>query len=89
MLASPPVRGTPCRFKTAYPVSIWPVEVTGAVFNVPPPASPHLTARTVLKLSLKTIGGVPFSALREKISDVKENVLDRLRFFLQHPGTWC
>ncbi len=72
-LYSQPVNGTPCRFRTCYPVTLWPVEV----------ASAHLdsldglrdfprTAASVVKLNLRCLGGAKFSALE----------LDALRFFL-------
>ena len=35
-LASAPVDGIPCRFRTAYPVTIWPVEVRAARFEQAP-----------------------------------------------------
>src|SRR5262245_58864197 len=33
ILYSRPIQGTPCRFRTAYPVTLWPVEVGAAVFE--------------------------------------------------------
>src|SRR5512140_2773646 len=81
-LASPPVRGTPCRFRTAYPVSIWPVEVSSVRFELPPPASPYTAARTVLRLGIRSLGGLPLSELKEKVSEIEEHPFARLRFFL-------
>src|SRR5205814_5819034 len=47
MLYSSPVGGMACRFRTRYPVTIWPIEVTGARFDIPPTGSPYSgTART-------------------------------------------
>lgn len=72
-LYSQPVNGSPCRFRTCYPVALWPVEV----------ASAHLdsldglrdfprTAVSVVKLNLHCLGGAKLSELE----------LDSLRFFL-------
>src|SRR5574341_1715807 len=33
MIYSQPVGGTPCRFRTCYPVTLWPIEVTSARFD--------------------------------------------------------
>src|SRR5882672_1666537 len=35
MLASPPVHGTRCRFRTSYPVTLWPIEVGPVRFDAP------------------------------------------------------
>jgi type VI secretion system protein ImpG len=86
-LSSRPVDGTPCRFRTCYPITIWPVEVAAAGFE--PPAGLGMQTqetRTVLRLVLRTVGDVPFSALFEKISETEERQFDRLRFFLQGEG---
>lgn len=84
MLYSQPVDGTPCRFRTSYPVTIWPVEVAAARFELPEPGSavPEGT-RTILRLSLKTLGATPFSVLKEKQLEGEGRPLERLRFYLQ------
>lgn len=88
MLYSRSVEGTACRFRTAYPVTIWPVELGGAGFQMSAPSdSPLATAgaRTVLKLELKTMGGIPFHEIRGKTDD-GERPIDRLRFYLMNEG---
>lgn len=72
-LFSKPIQGTPCRFQTCYPVTLWPVEVNAAKFGVPDsvPDWPE-NAKTVLRLELKTLGDTKFSDLE----------LSQLRFFL-------
>lgn len=72
-LFSKPIQGTPCRFQTCYPVTLWPVEVNAAKFGVPDsvPDWPE-NAKTVLRLELKTLGDTKFSNLE----------LSQLRFFL-------
>jgi type VI secretion system protein ImpG len=71
-LYSQPVNGTPCRFRTCYPVTLWPIEVVSARFDEPDRVSPHPRAVAVIRLQLRCLGGVTFAGLG----------LDRLRFFL-------
>ena len=74
-LHTQPVGGLPCRYRTAYPVTLWPVVVRAAEW-LPPPfprdlrPPPHTAA--VLRLGLDCAGAARFPALK----------LDRLRFFL-------
>lgn len=74
-LHTAPVGDLPCRFRTCYPVTLWPVELVGARLQ-PPPFPPGLTPppRTVaaLRLQLECQGQMKFADLE----------LDRLRFFL-------
>jgi type VI secretion system protein ImpG len=71
-LYSQSVNGTACRFRTCYPVTLWPVEVVSAQFNEPDRESRHPEAMAVIRLQLRCLGGVTLAALG----------LDRLRFFL-------
>lgn len=72
-LFSKPIQGTPCRFQTCYPVTLWPVEVKDAKFGVPDSVPDwHENAKAVLRLELKTLGDTKFSDLE----------LSQLRFFL-------
>jgi type VI secretion system protein ImpG len=77
-LYSREVRGTPCRFRTAYPVTLWPIEVAQARYqtapfgkDVVPPAGAQ-QAKAMLRLELRAGAGASFAELE----------LDRLRFFL-------
>ena len=73
-----PVGGVPCKFQTAYPSTLWPIEVEAArldpdrvvVAGKPPGAV------ALLQLTLRCTGGVTFSDL----------ALDRLRFYLDGTG---
>ncbi len=69
-----PVGGAPCRFRTAYPVTLWPVEVESARLNPDrldvPGRRPEVIA--ALHLGLKAAGGTSLGRLG----------LDRLRFYL-------
>jgi type VI secretion system protein ImpG len=75
-LYSQPVNDTPCRFRTGYPVTLWPIEVAAARFDEPDRINLHPEAVAVLRLELRCVGGVPLSSLE----------LDHLRFFLQGEG---
>ncbi|MBN1442862.1 MAG: type VI secretion system baseplate subunit TssF [Planctomycetes bacterium] len=77
VLRSRPVRGTTCRFRTCYPVTLWPFQVEKASLSrweehVTPEPRAQWRARSVLAIDLKTIGGLSFSSLG----------FDRVRFFL-------
>ena len=76
-LISREVRGVPCRFRTAYPVTLWPLELTTKYLTAPfgsgvklPPGLTQVEA--MLRLELRTTGGVPWPVLN----------LDQLRVFL-------
>jgi type VI secretion system protein ImpG len=71
-LYSQPVNDAPCRFRTCYPVTLWPVEVVSARFDEPDRVGRHPRAVAVIRLQLRCQGGVTFAGL----------ALDRLRFFL-------
>lgn len=72
MLYSPPVSGAPCRFRTCYPTTLWPLEVVSARFDTPDRLGSAPKAAAVLRLELRCLGGTTFSEL----------TLDHLRFFL-------
>ncbi|QDV32770.1 type VI secretion system baseplate subunit TssF [Tautonia plasticadhaerens] len=72
-LISPPVENSPVRFRTAYPVTLWPIEVAEAKLltgRVDDPARPP-RATGLLRLTLRGAGGRPIPG-----------GIDRLRFFL-------
>jgi type VI secretion system protein ImpG len=73
-LKTQPVHGIPCQFRTAYPVTLWPIEVTRAQLALPPFAAvPKPPAGTVAALRLDLECHVEsFAALN----------LDKLRFYL-------
>lgn len=74
-LYSKPVDGVPCRFRTCYPVALWPVEILEAnVYTAPFPENMTLPdhARAAIKLTLKTTGANSFNGLS----------LEQLRFHL-------
>src|SRR5262245_22417420 len=75
-LHTQPVGDLACKFRTGYPVTLWPVELAAARYMVPPfPPGTHkapLKTQAVLRLQIECQGDQKFSDLS----------LDRLRFFL-------
>lgn len=77
-LETEPIHGEPCRFRTCYATTLWPINVEAAVLMRPPFAAPVTgftgQSASVLRLSLRTRSPkVPFSALNPPT----------LRFFLK------
>lgn len=72
-LFSKPVSGTACQFSTAYPLSVWPVEVVSAELG--DPARQVRGAVRALTIRLKTFGGASLSEIG----------WDSLRFYLNGP----
>ncbi len=67
-LTSREVQGVPCRFRTAYPVTLWPLELTTSYLTAPfgsgvklPPGFAHVEA--MLRLELRISGNVPWNSL--------------------------
>ena len=81
-MESEAVSGDRCRFRTAYPVELWPIDLTAASLTGRPlvaPANPKASrAVATLRLTLRTLGDeLTFSELG----------LDRIRVFLRgQPG---
>jgi type VI secretion system protein ImpG len=75
------VAGVACRFRTAWPLTLWPVAIDSVRLSGLPltaPANPRAAgAVAVLRIALKTLApGVSFTSLG----------VDRLRFFLRAPA---
>jgi len=78
-LVSPPVDDLTCKFRTGYPVTLWPLRLGDARLTPPPfPTGIEPPPRTaaVLRLRLECLAGLRFSEL----------TLDRLRFYLDGDG---
>jgi len=76
---NPPTNDLRCKFRTAYPVTLWPVVVTGAKIQGPPyqglrlpRGMPPANTEAVLQISLECQGGTSFEKLN----------LETLRFHL-------
>jgi type VI secretion system protein ImpG len=77
-LYSQPVDGSPCRFRTCYPVTLWPLEVEAAGLESVD-SRLGVLPRTVVglvRMELRCLGGVKLGELE----------LDHLRFFLYGEG---
>ena len=74
-LYSSPVGGQPCRFRTCYPVVLWPLEVAAADIEAPVTLGP-VKAAAAIRLKLRLLGG----------AKPKELKIDRLRFYLDGEG---
>src|ERR671915_2201062 len=80
MLYSRPVDGVPCKFRTCYDTTLWPVTVAGAQWLTPDRLRPAVRvgdAVAVVRLELRCFPDVTFSKLR----------LDTLRLHLGGEGT--
>lgn len=75
-LHTQPVGDLACKFRTGYPVTLWPVELSAAKYMLPPfpPGSLRAPPRTqaALRLQIECQGDMQFANL----------TLDKLRFFL-------
>ena len=75
LLRSRPVNGVPCKFRTCYDVTFWPVDIAEAEWKTPDRLAPAVRsseAAYALRLDLRCFGDVTFSKL----------ALDSLRFYL-------
>jgi type VI secretion system protein ImpG len=78
-LHTQPVGDLPCKFRTGYPVTLWPVALTSARVMLPPfPAGfqPPVKTVAVLRLTFECQSQMPFSQLG----------LDALRLYLSGEG---
>ena len=71
-LFSPPIAGAPCRFRTAYPVVLWPLEVKTVRLTAADGLAAGPRAVSAIRLGVRLLGGAPLNQLG----------LDSLRFFL-------
>src|SRR5690242_14694867 len=81
-LDTEPVRGEPCRFRTAFPLTVWPIEVDSVRISGLPFAAPANSlasgARSVLRIGIRsTDPGLSLAQLG----------VDRLQFFLRGPAS--
>ncbi|HYL98386.1 MAG TPA: type VI secretion system baseplate subunit TssF, partial [Blastocatellia bacterium] len=82
VLYSRPIHGTPCRFRTCYPVVLWPIEVVSATLESPmPPDSKGRWADSFLRIGLRCVGDTELPELN-LVDDYGLRPVDELRFFL-------
>ncbi|HKA06913.1 MAG TPA: type VI secretion system baseplate subunit TssF, partial [Gemmataceae bacterium] len=69
MLVTPRVADTACRFRTCFPLTLWPVAIAEARLQ-PPPFPPGLSppdaSKAALRLKLSIQGELPFAQLQMK-----------------------
>ena len=86
ILYSRPVQGTPCRFRTCYPVTLWPVELTSAALESPDRLLSRASrTESMLRLGFRCLNGTTLGDLRKGL-DEKSGLIDSLRFYLN--GEW-
>ena len=79
ILYSRPAGGIPCKFRTCYDTTLWPMEVTAAGWTAPDMLKPMVKAvdaAHALRLEIQSAPGAPLPGLG----------LDRLRFHLSGAG---
>ncbi|HEY6331912.1 MAG TPA: type VI secretion system baseplate subunit TssF [Blastocatellia bacterium] len=82
VLYSKPVHGVPCRFRTGYATTLWPIEVVSASLQSSGPAdSKGKCADAAIKIRLRCINDTRLSELHLTEED-GINTIDRLRFFI-------
>jgi type VI secretion system protein ImpG len=69
VVTAKPVHGLRCRFRTGYPVMLWPVQVADATLerqlSVTPAGAPRaFRARSLIRLRLRTVAGTTFGTLK-------------------------
>jgi type VI secretion system protein ImpG len=81
-LYSRPIQGTPCRFRTAYPVTLWPIEVDSAAFeSLDPVGSRGRWERAEIRIGLRCVNGTHLGELKAGRNE-KASLIDSLRFYL-------
>jgi len=81
-LFSKPIQGTPCRFRTSYPVTLWPIEIVSATLDSRDPVDTRgRWAEAELRLSMRCTNKTALSKLKVGGSDPAEPI-ERLRFYL-------
>ncbi|HVG20283.1 MAG TPA: type VI secretion system baseplate subunit TssF [Blastocatellia bacterium] len=81
-LYSHPIQGTPCRFRTSYPVVLWPIEVVSAwVESLSPVDTRGKWPEAVIRISLRCINNTRLSELRLGAGE-RTRAIDSLRFYI-------
>src|SRR5215216_503230 len=79
-LYSRPIKETPCRFRTSYPVTLWPIEVKSASLeSLDPVDTRGKWRKAVIKLKLACLNDTSLGAL--KTGDTNRPI-ESLRFYL-------
>ncbi|HYO62036.1 MAG TPA: type VI secretion system baseplate subunit TssF [Pyrinomonadaceae bacterium] len=83
-LYSRPIQGTPCRFRTSYPVTLWPVEVASAALEARAPADTRgRWPEAVIRISLRCLNETTLGELTTaETDDSPARPIESLRFYL-------
>jgi type VI secretion system protein ImpG len=91
---SEPIQGERCHFRTAYPVSLWPITLKQAAITRPPfsgPAAPHAAhAASMLRISLASrdseipFGDMPMESLRFYLKGQAQHIFGLYEFLLNN-----
>ena len=82
-LYSRPIQGTPCRFRTCYPVTLWPIELSSASLeSLDPVDTRGKWSEAVLKLNLRCQNNTTLAGLKVGENEKQVRPLDSLRFYL-------
>jgi type VI secretion system protein ImpG len=81
VLYSRPIQGTPCRFRTCYPVILWPIEIADIALESPDPVdSKGRWARAALRISLRCLNDTRLSELL--LGEDQSRLIESLRFYI-------
>jgi type VI secretion system protein ImpG len=79
-LYSRPIKGTPCRFRTCYPVTLWPIEITSASLESPNPLNTRgRWEDAVIQINIQCLNNTTVAELK---TGEEKRPLDTLRFYL-------
>lgn len=82
ILYSRPVQGTPCRFRSSYPVTLWPLEVASAALeSLDPVGARGKWSEAVLRINLRCLHNTKLADFKLK-SGESEKGISSLRFYL-------
>ena len=81
-LYSRPVQGTPCRFRSSYPVTLWPLEVASAALeSLDPVGARGKWSEAVLRINLRCLHKTKLADLKVKSGEIEKGI-SSLRFYL-------
>jgi type VI secretion system protein ImpG len=81
VLYSRPIQGTPCRFRTCYPVTVWPIEITEtALESADPVDGKGKWAQAVLRIRLRCLNNTRLSELA--LGEDQSQLIKSLRFYI-------
>lgn len=81
-LYSRPIQGTPCRFRTCYPTTLWPIDVESAALESDDPVDTRgRWSEAALRIGMRCAHATPLAKLGHGLPEEGQPI-DRLRFYL-------